>query len=530
MKCAAEAPTAGSRRHGPATVFAWAGGVPVRRRRGQPDGGRARSLIAWIYHLPVRDPDGVAAHLVPAAGDRRVGVPARRAQRGGCCSCVAAGTAAGAALRAVLRRALEPRPHHVRAGRPRHVVPHLRRLPEPQVLRPVREPTGGGSSSSPASTASSAWGNEPAVALHACLAPAGPTCWLASTSSGSPSCRPPWRSRWSGRATRPRRRVVRHRDLDRLVPGRGHLLRGAVPRPVYSRPAVRRPAPHPHHRAPGDDDVRPARGARQPVEHPDRADHRRLRVPARGHLVTICLMAELLRLPVLIRGAAWVFLALTMIATIYLGWHFSVDALGGVAVGTAGVRLAARATGNPLRRREDPGPSAPRSTSRPRRAGRPSALPAARRPSSSRERRAAGRRTPRPRRSAYFVRGQKKPRSPSPFVRGTTWRCRCGTDWLTVLFMATNEPCAPRPSFTAVASRWAAARNASRSLGRQVGQRHDVLARHEQDVALEDRPGVEEADEVVGLEDVVTGQPPRRRSRRRRNRARAGSCHTGVAH
>ena len=48
--------------------------------------------------------------------------------------------------------------------------------------------------------------------------------------------------------------------------------------------------------------------------------------------------------------------------------------------------------------------------------------------------------------SAYSVRGFFWPRSPSPLVRGTTWRWRCGTDWLTVLLTATNEPCAPRPS------------------------------------------------------------------------------------
>src|SRR6478735_2353902 len=68
---------------------------------------------------------------------------------------------------------------------------------------------------------------------------------------------------------------------------------------------------------------------------------------------------------------------------------------------------------------------------------------------------------------AYFVRGQKKPRSPSPLVRGTTWTCRCGTDWLTTLFTATNEPCAPRPSTAAAAKRWAAPSSpAWRSAGR----------------------------------------------------------------
>ena len=43
-----------------------------------------------------------------------------------------------------------------------------------------------------------------------------------------------------------------------------------------------------------------------------------------------------------------------MVATIYLGWHFFVDVLAGVGVGVAAVALAGRATGNPLRRRDEP--------------------------------------------------------------------------------------------------------------------------------------------------------------------------------
>ena len=53
----------------------------------------------------------------------------------------------------------------------------------------------------------------------------------------------------------------------------------------------------------------------------------------------------------------------------------------------------------------------------------------------------------------YFRRGQKNPRSPSPRWRGTTCTCRCGTLWLTRLFMATNEPSAPSPRSTAAAMR-----------------------------------------------------------------------------
>jgi hypothetical protein len=69
-------------------------------------------------------------------------------------------------------------------------------------------------------------------------------------------------------------------------------------------------------------------------------------------MVTICLVSELIRLPPVVRVASWTFLALTIVATVYLGWHFFVDVLGGIAVGCASVALAARATGNPLRRRD----------------------------------------------------------------------------------------------------------------------------------------------------------------------------------
>ncbi len=71
-------------------------------------------------------------------------------------------------------------------------------------------------------------------------------------------------------------------------------------------------------------------------------------------MVTICLVAEAMRLPAFVRAAAWIFLGLTIVATIYLGWHFFVDVLAGVGVGVAAVALAGRATGNPLRRRDEP--------------------------------------------------------------------------------------------------------------------------------------------------------------------------------
>jgi hypothetical protein len=70
-----------------------------------------------------------------------------------------------------------------------------------------------------------------------------------------------------------------------------------------------------------------------------------------GLSVTMCVMAELLRLRLSVRVFLWVFLALTVVATVYLGWHYFVDAIGGAVLGVAGVWIAARGTGNAFRRR-----------------------------------------------------------------------------------------------------------------------------------------------------------------------------------
>lgn len=65
-----------------------------------------------------------------------------------------------------------------------------------------------------------------------------------------------------------------------------------------------------------------------------------------GITVTTCLMAELLDMPRWLRRALWVFLVLTVLSTVYLGWHYLADALGGAAIGSAGVLIAAWGTGN----------------------------------------------------------------------------------------------------------------------------------------------------------------------------------------
>jgi hypothetical protein len=70
-----------------------------------------------------------------------------------------------------------------------------------------------------------------------------------------------------------------------------------------------------------------------------------------GIMVTVCLMVELVRLPRVVRVVMWAFLVLTVVATVYLGWHYFVDTLGGVALGSAGVWIAAVGTGNHRRGR-----------------------------------------------------------------------------------------------------------------------------------------------------------------------------------
>ncbi len=65
-----------------------------------------------------------------------------------------------------------------------------------------------------------------------------------------------------------------------------------------------------------------------------------------GIMVTICIVAELIALPRWVRVSAWTFLGLTVVSTVYLGWHFAIDVVGGAALGAFAVWLAGIATGN----------------------------------------------------------------------------------------------------------------------------------------------------------------------------------------
>ncbi|MGI8460307.1 MAG: phosphatase PAP2 family protein [Solirubrobacterales bacterium] len=61
------------------------------------------------------------------------------------------------------------------------------------------------------------------------------------------------------------------------------------------------------------------------------------------------LIAQLTGAPRPIRIGLWVFLGLTELATVYFGWHYVVDDLGGLAIGAFAVWAGARLTGIELR-------------------------------------------------------------------------------------------------------------------------------------------------------------------------------------
>jgi len=62
-------------------------------------------------------------------------------------------------------------------------------------------------------------------------------------------------------------------------------------------------------------------------------------------LFSAALIAQLLSLWRPLRGALWTLLGLTVLATIYFGWHYLIDDVAGLAIGGASVWIAGVATG-----------------------------------------------------------------------------------------------------------------------------------------------------------------------------------------
>ncbi|MBU2696255.1 phosphatase PAP2 family protein [Nocardioides sp. WV_118_6] len=65
-----------------------------------------------------------------------------------------------------------------------------------------------------------------------------------------------------------------------------------------------------------------------------------------GIMMTICLIVQLVKLARWVRISAWTFFGLTVLSTVYLGWHFFVDVIAGAALGAFAVWIAGIATGN----------------------------------------------------------------------------------------------------------------------------------------------------------------------------------------
>jgi len=59
---------------------------------------------------------------------------------------------------------------------------------------------------------------------------------------------------------------------------------------------------------------------------------------------TAAVVAHLARVPALLRTALWIFVLLTVLATVYFGWHYVLDVVAGLVLGAVAVWLARLAT------------------------------------------------------------------------------------------------------------------------------------------------------------------------------------------
>jgi PAP2 superfamily len=74
------------------------------------------------------------------------------------------------------------------------------------------------------------------------------------------------------------------------------------------------------------------------------------------------LIAHHLRLHQAVRVFLWIFLGLTLLSTVYFGWHYVIDDVAGLAIGAIAVYAGALLTGQPIRRRpseDEPGDVVP---------------------------------------------------------------------------------------------------------------------------------------------------------------------------
>ena len=63
-------------------------------------------------------------------------------------------------------------------------------------------------------------------------------------------------------------------------------------------------------------------------------------------VLTGCLVARRLALPRLVQLGMWVFFVLTVVSTVYFGWHYLIDDVAGALIGWGSVVVAAKVTGH----------------------------------------------------------------------------------------------------------------------------------------------------------------------------------------
>jgi len=68
-------------------------------------------------------------------------------------------------------------------------------------------------------------------------------------------------------------------------------------------------------------------------------------------VVTACLFLQRTAAHRVVRVIAWAFLPITLLATIYFGWHYIADDVAGVAIGWVAVVIGAKVTGNTKKQR-----------------------------------------------------------------------------------------------------------------------------------------------------------------------------------
>ena len=115
--------------------------------------------------------------------------------------------------------------------------------------------------------------------------------------------------------------------------------------------ALPRPRRHRRHRAPGLAVAR-ASGRPVPAEPVQRLDPERgrLRLPAHALTLVIALVTHYTVRHALIRWSAWIFFGLTVISTLYFGWHYIADDIGGVIIAVLAVWIGGIATGQKFER------------------------------------------------------------------------------------------------------------------------------------------------------------------------------------